>query len=271
MIPFNKVKPSTLKSISTGIENLDKFLSLDGGIPLGQVLLLSGSAGSGKTSLTTIIQRNILQKTAMLQREVSSEMLAKQMKNIDTSKNDNCYIDDKMSIQEFLQYTAKNDFKLVVTDSLQRIRADVGNLSEKAADEEIYSLLRAWATRNHSTVILIAQNTKDNNYAGSSGLKFNVDAHFELFFDFKNNKRFIQCSKNRSADIGTLFYRFTNTEEIMEFSYEGFENENKYLDSHLSSVIEQYVQSLKRLTNLSIKKFAKSLTKLLMITPSQII
>ena len=64
MKSYNEIKPSTLKCISTGIKELDKFISLDEGIPLGYFIFVTGTSGAGKTTLCKLIQRNILQKTA---------------------------------------------------------------------------------------------------------------------------------------------------------------------------------------------------------------
>lgn len=254
MKPYNQIKPTALKAISTGITSLDDFLSLEGGIIPGYLLFLTGSSGAGKTFLTKLIQRNITSiKTAMLQREVSADLLAKQLQAIDTSKNENCFVNDSMTIQEFLNYTSKNDFKLIVVDSLQCCRVDFPDLGEKAADEEIYRLLRAWTTVNNSSCIIIGQSNKDGSFNGNNSTKHMFDCYLEMIYEPKRDIRYVHSSKNRmGGTVGTpLYYRFTDTEDILEWSFDGFDKENQTLNDHLLSALNQFVRSIKKMDKAS--------------------
>jgi predicted ATP-dependent serine protease len=187
-------------------------------------------------------------KTAMLQRETSAIAMAKQLKRI-VVNHENAFVEDELTIHEFLNKTEQLGCRLIITDSIQSLKNDFPELSADGAAQEIYNLVRAWCRKTGGVCILISQVNKDGSSSSKGFIKHLVDAHLEMQYDAKKNIRYFRCTKSRlGGKVGELmFYRFTENEDIMEFSDNPFVNDAsklQTLDQHVVAAMKTYLKGL---------------------------
>src|ERR1700733_2283381 len=108
MAAYRDIKIDNRVGLLTNIHKFDKFVSVDGGLDRESVIMLSGTSGSGKSSMCKLIQKNMPDvKTALLQRETSANAMAKQLKRI-VIEHKNAFVEDNMTVQEFLIFAKEN-------------------------------------------------------------------------------------------------------------------------------------------------------------------
>lgn len=245
-------------SIRTGNEKFDKFFSKNGGMVLKTVILLTGSSGAGKTTLSVFLQKVLnLFKTSFYSREMSASSVKEQTLKIDLN-HENAYICDKTTCKNFTEYmeeVEKIQPKVLTIDSIQVIaREDYPEMSEEDALYLIVDKLREWAERTNGVVFIIGHVTKDNEFRGANTLMQMVDAHLEMIHHKKEDFRTISWGqKNRKGPMGTLFY--TIEESGIKFLTEEEWEATKGGDRNFALYIAQCTNAYVKTVNKSHKNF----------------
>jgi hypothetical protein len=198
------VVPEKLFSpIMTGNSEIDSaFSELRGVIP-SQVVLMTGTPGSGKTTLASVIgsraMSNNKRPAVFLSYEMSDFQLKLQAKKIPGFDNlllctEEFHTRGKEGLAELRELLMETDASVIIVDSLQKMAA---KMRISNAQEELVTFFTKLAKDTFIPVILIGHCGKDGSYAGPSFLKHEVDSHLEVYIDKESRERFFRFSKNR--------------------------------------------------------------------------
>jgi DNA repair protein RadA/Sms len=234
------IKASQMQRISTGISELDRVLG--GGLVNGQVVLIAGEPGIGKSTMLLQLANN-LDKTMYVSGEESAsqvgiraERLGIKNKNIDFLESTNVdeIVDQLNSVRSSLSAVIIDSIQTMSTSDLTGLAGSVGQVRECA-----FRLLQ-FAKSNNIPLILVGHVTKEGTVAGPSVLAHIVDTVLWFEGDKKSNLRLLRSVKNR----------FGSTDEVGIFSMEdkglkSLDNPEKlFLDSSVDNVAGSVVSIL---------------------------
>ncbi len=181
----------------TGIGELDRVLG--GGIVPGEVVLMIGEPGIGKSTILT--QLSLLMGKVVYvcgeespgQVKLRVERLGKKM------KSDDLQMLAETNVDTIVASVDKLELSLLIIDSVQTLYTDdlpgmAGNIGQI---RECTSRLIAYAKSHNVPVVLVGHVTKDGEMAGPKVLEHMVDAVLELTGDRYYDLRLLRTQKNR--------------------------------------------------------------------------
>ncbi len=192
-----KIPEEFFKPLITGYPSVDRTFSEIGGIIPSQSLLISGSPGAGKTTLTLAIASKIAQSgdpVAFISLEMSDFQLAHQARKLKGFGN--VWVDTEFEPIETMKQLRLMKPKLIVLDSIQ-VAAQHMNIPDVRAQKEIVKLFTDYAKETWTPVMLIGHCDKAGNYKGPSTLLHNVDSHLMVKYDKDLDMRTFEFGKNR--------------------------------------------------------------------------
>lgn len=193
----------------SGIKEMDRLLG--GGLVKGEVVLITGNPGIGKSTLLFQMVSEYCKYGDVLY--ISGEESLSQIKNRGTRlgiKNKNLYLMSEVVIEKILQYISYKKPKVIVIDSIQTISSEE-TLSISGSPSQIReTTLRIvnFAKKTGVSFFLVGHITKDGKVAGPKLLEHMVDAVFNFEGEEGLFYRIIRSTKNR----------FGSTNEIAIFS-----------------------------------------------------
>ena len=212
---LSEIKLEKQFRINTEFNEFDKVIG--GGFVPGQVILIGGSPGIGKSTLITqildTVSRN--QTTSVY---VSAEESLNQIK-IRTNRlkifNNNIFVVNENEINSVLLEIEKISPKFLVIDSIQTVFSEEvssipGSISQI---KECSNLLIEFAKKRNIVLIIIGHITKEGAIAGPKILEHMVDT--VLYFESENTTsyRIIRSLKNRFGNVNEI--------AIFEMTFEG--------------------------------------------------
>jgi len=216
---FSTLKTRTKQSskrIPTDVHECDRVLG--GGFIEGEVILIAGAPGVGKSTLLLKILSHL--RTVYVSGEESGEQILQRAERlqVDTSKLLFSSDNEVMGILSALQDNA-GDYDVVVIDSIQTvysssIEASMGSVSQI---KESASKIVEWAKRNHTIVIIVGHITKDGDIAGPKTLEHLVDCVLYLEGEPQSSFRILRAHKNRfgaTDEVGIFEMKETGIEEV---------------------------------------------------------
>lgn len=205
--------------VSTAFSEFDRVLG--GGFIKGEVILLGGEPGIGKTTLLLQMLNNVVLKKhhcVYISAEESYEQLSVHAKRLGLSSKLDIICED--DIDAVIAVLLDKKFVLVVVDSIQTIKTDdlkslPGGVGQV---KECTSRIVEFAKSTGAAVVLVGHITKGGDLAGPKIIEHLVDGVFYLEGDSTSNTRFLKGVKNR----------FGSTSEIGIFSLtnKGFSDAN---------------------------------------------
>lgn len=210
--------------IPTGIGEFDRLLG--GGLVKGQLTLLAGAPGIGKSTLMLQVADALAKqrKVLYISGEESISQISGRAERLGT-KNPNIFLHCETNIQNIIQAVEKVNPEVLVLDSIQTVyhpeftssAGTIGQVRECAAE-----LVRLCKPKGIITFVL-GHVTKDGELAGPKILEHMVDC--VLYFDTEKDNvlRLLRPHKNRfgsTAEIG-LF-------KMTGHGLEGVENASEY-------------------------------------------
>lgn len=216
----------------TGIELLDTFLSLRGGLVPSMSYMFTGESGSGKTTISNYIMSGISTEAhpAVF---MSFEMSKEQTKYQFEGKVDftNTFIVDELTettpegLRNLLTAIGTLNPSVLVIDSLQMISAMIyGDPTSIKGQSEIAKAVMEFSKETGCPSIMIGQCNKDGEYLGPTFVKHILDAHLHASIDKKTTQRNIVFEKNRFGQVGQpISYKFAENGSIsfVPFSQNG--------------------------------------------------
>lgn len=233
------IKASQMQRTSTGLSELDR--ALGGGLVNGQVVLLAGEPGIGKSTMLLQLANN-LDKTIYVSGEESASQVGIRAERLGI-KNKNIDFLESTDVDEIIgQLNAASTLNAVIIDSIQTMSTtDLTGLAGSVGQvrECTFRLLKYVKSQN-IPLILVGHVTKEGTVAGPAVLAHIVDTVLWFEGDKKSNLRLLRSVKNR----------FGSTDEVGIFSMEdkgliSLDNPEKlFLESDKQSVAGSVVSIL---------------------------
>lgn len=206
IIDLKDIDNSNYGRIVTGIEEFD--LVLGGGIVPGEVILLGGDPGVGKSTLLWQVACTMRGKTFYISGEESPQQIKMRAQRI--SKNlGGVMLIDEPDVASWINVLEEQKPAFVIIDSIQTIYDSTiagapGSIIQiKHCANKIIRI----AKKLSIATVLVGHVTKEGEVAGPKTLEHMVDGVFYLEGEKVQNERFLRSNKNR----------FGSTEEMGVF------------------------------------------------------
>lgn len=204
---FFKNKPP-IEKIETGINFLDTIT--DGGVEVGQMVLLSGDPEAGKTLLGVQCLMNAQQKHKVtyfgFEFSVRKHIETLRQKDFNI-KVDNYFIDDQSCELNDLIFQirslAKEGHKVFLIDSQMKIQAPIIGRTTEEVETAKFTALSDIARNLQVLIIFIIQNSKNDTYTPTGSRKGGHEAHLMIRierlkrYELPNIKDFYERAKHR--------------------------------------------------------------------------
>ena len=204
-IQLSKVSSDTYSRISSNISEFDHVLG--GGFVPGQVTLIAGDPGIGKSTLLTQIAKELKNKKVLYicgeespgQIKIRVERMGYKAENLFVlSENDADVISENLN--------EKKDYALVIVDSVQTLTTQqlagvAGSVGQVKACAQI---LTDCAKKSGIPLILVGHVTKEGMIAGPKVLEHLVDTVMYLEGDLQHLYRILKTTKNRFGPISEV-------------------------------------------------------------------
>ena len=195
ILKLTDIKANQMQRTSTRISELDR--ALGGGLVNGQVVLLAGEPGIGKSTLLLQVA-NSLQSTVYISGEESASQVAIRAKRLGIS-NKNIDFLESTDVDEIIEKLQGETLQCVIIDSIQTMAtSDLTGLAGSVGQvkECAYRLLR-YAKENNIPLILVGHVTKEGTVAGPAVLAHIVDTVLWFEGEKTSNLRLLRSVKNR--------------------------------------------------------------------------
>jgi DNA repair protein RadA/Sms len=232
--------------LSSGFEELDRVLG--GGFVSGQVVLLAGEPGVGKSTLLLQAALNISEKGSVLYVSVEESLsqIYSRYKRLSKGKENlgkNLIFSEEMVTEKIINLLEKEKPTLCIVDSIQALESFqatgiTGGVSQIRVNG--YLLTKA-AKRLGVPVILVGQITKDGVVAGPKVLEHIVDSVLNLHGDEFNMYRVLRSMKNRygaTSEIGVFEMNNDGLVEVKDPSQIFVQESKNSFGSSISAVLK---------------------------------
>ncbi len=238
---YFKNKPP-IEKIQTGITFLDSIT--EGGIELGQIVLLSGDPEAGKTLLGVqfLMSAHQQHKVTYFGFEFSVRKHIETLKGKNFNvKAENYFIDDQScelnDLISQIRSLAKEGHKVFLIDSQMKIQAPIVGRTVEEVETSKFSALGETARSLQVLIIFIVQNSKNDSYTPTGSRKGGHEAHLMIRIErlktnqLKNIKDFNERAKHRRIVIlknkqtGLSGYRYVKNVGYRFFEVDFRENE----------------------------------------------
>jgi DNA repair protein RadA/Sms len=218
VVTLNDVRAETESRTPTGMPELDRLLG--GGVVPGQMLLLAGPPGIGKSTLTLQAAAKLAERDKVLyvSGEESLKQVSARAKRLGVS-SDKLYLLSETSLVKVLAAVEKHEPRFVILDSVQtcyhpELESSPGSVAQ--VRECAAELLRV-AKSSEITVFVLGHVTKDGGLAGPKVLEHIVDT--VLYFDTERHDllRVLRAQKNRfgpTDEVGLFEMAETGLREV---------------------------------------------------------
>lgn len=220
----------------TGFNELNRCLG--GGIYKNTIVLLAGSPGIGKSTLSLQTAYNISKNFKVLYvcAEENYSNVRTRFDRLFNNYSDNLYLFDNTNIGYILE--AAKDFDIIFIDSIQAIRSldlstPIGSISQvKNCIDKIVE----FSKNNKKTFVILAHVTKAGYIAGPKFLEHMVDV--VLIFESRDDYRVIRVSKNRYGSTDEIGVFVMTEQGLKEDNYNQYSHVGKKAGSVLSFLPE---------------------------------
>ena len=196
-----ELSSAEIERISTGAGEFDRVLG--GGLVRGQVVLVAGEPGVGKSTLLLAVADRFSRTSRhrpvlYLSGEESAGQVGVRARRIG-ALSEQLLIADENDLTAVLGYIEEHDPGLVVVDSVQTlaspdIEGRAGGISQVA---EVAAVLTRQAKARGVPTLLVGQSTRENSVAGPRALEHLVDTVLTFEGDPHTQVRLLRAVKNR--------------------------------------------------------------------------
>lgn len=242
-IKINEIKFEKDFRIKTKYEEFDRVLG--GGLTHGEVVLITGNPGIGKSTFLLQLSNEYAKKSKVLyiSGEESSKQIKERAMRINVNSNE-LYLLSESSLEIIEETIIKEKPKIVIIDSIQTIFSEATNSVPGSVSQirDCSIKLIDIAKTNDISFYIVGHVTKDGKLAGPKLLEHMVDAVLSFEGDENNFYRIVRSTKNRygsTNEISIFEMREDGINEIKNTS-EFFisEREEKNVGSIITSSIE---------------------------------
>lgn len=192
---LQEIAKQKIARFSTKIEEFDQILG--GGVVLGQVILISGNPGIGKSTLLLQVADSF-KKVLYVSGEESVNQIAIRAQRL-RIKNKEIGILEATDIDAIIDLAQKDKPEIVIIDSIQVMAtSDLSGMAGSVGQvrECAFRLVR-FAKTNRIPVFIVGHVTKEGTMAGPSVLAHIVDTVLDFSGDKDLAFRLVRATKNR--------------------------------------------------------------------------
>jgi predicted ATP-dependent serine protease len=246
------IDPKMLESMQSGLGNMDKFISHEGGVPCASNIMAIGDPGVGKTTVLLDVLSGI-QNRGRRVLFISGEMGRKQMYKY-TNRFPQFGNVQTLFMSDYLEYNTKDvveqilnqGWDCILIDSIAEIIdgvRDDNNWDRKMAESWLVDMCvkmnKGENDRNiFTSFLLIQQVTKSGVFVGSNKLKHLTDAMLEMRrrSEKDGGGTYMMFSKNRNGESGMeMGYDLGANSIIYGSISERFEDEDDEVEFELTN------------------------------------
>ncbi|MFH1960764.1 MAG: DNA repair protein RadA, partial [Patescibacteria group bacterium] len=217
-VNLNQVKSFTNSRISSGIGEMDRVLG--GGFVPGQVVLLAGEPGIGKSTL--LLQ--VASKTSSVlyvAGEESPEQIKLRAERLGVNQSNITILADSdvdSIISNFNPPAGGQILYLIIIDSIQTLTTSdlTGTAGSIGQVRECATRISEYAKINHIPVILVGHITKDGTIAGPKVLEHLVDTVLYMEGESNHLFRLLRTTKNRFGAVSEVGVFSMNDKGLVE-------------------------------------------------------
>ena len=182
--------------IKTGMGEADRVLG--GGILSGSLILLGGSPGVGKSTLSLHLCSGVNVKTLYISAEESEEQVALRARRLEI-KTENLFLSGESDLNGVITHLERIEPKFVIIDSIQTIfNSDLDSLPGSPTQiKDCGQKFLEIAKSKDITILIVGHVTKEGTIAGPKMLEHMVDTVLYLEGDDRYDHRILRSSKNR--------------------------------------------------------------------------
>ncbi len=229
LTPLKKIKSLSNKRKATGIFELDRILG--GGFVAGEVVLLTGEPGVGKSTLLLQSLKNL--NTLYISGEEAPEQVKERAERLGIDL-ENLLFSDTLQVEGIIEGVneLKDKLDIVVIDSVQTVYSREVDASPGSVSQlrDASTKLIRMAKDHKIPIIMIGHITKDGDVAGPKTLEHMVDAVLNFEGEKISSYRILRAQKNR----------FGSTDEIGIFE---MKNEGLQEVTNPLAFVEEDIQS----------------------------
>jgi DNA repair protein RadA/Sms len=221
------IDPRMMEQMLSGLGNMDKFISYEGGIPAACNLMVAGSPGVGKTTLLLDVLSGVTnkgRKTLFISGEMGKKQMFKYTQRFPQFGNVTT-----LFMSDYLEYNTKDVIEQALDQGYDLVLIDsVAEIIDGVRDDNNWDrkMSEAWLvqvctknnkgenkTNKYTSFLLIQQMTKGDDMVGSNKLKHLTDAALFLRRESERDGggTYMMFEKNRNGDSGLkMGYELSN-------------------------------------------------------------
>lgn len=238
-------KKGAKNRLSTGFKELDRVLG--GGLIEGEVVLVSGEPGVGKSTLLLQVALNLSAKKKILYvcgEESPSQLISRLDRlSVDGGKPENIFVTNDLVVENVYNLVSEEKFDLVIVDSIQSVTSITskgypGSISQVRASG---SLLTRLSKVTGIPCVIVGQINKVGDIAGPMILEHIVDCVLYIEGGEFNQYRIIRGMKNRfgsTNEIGVFEMTSAGLNEVGNPSLVFLDTKSSVSGSAISAVVQ---------------------------------
>lgn len=214
---LGEIEAKVGERIGTKIGELDRVLG--GGLVAGEVVLMIGEPGIGKSTLLTQLALNLSSVVYVCGEESPGQVKMRISRMKTGVSKDSLQMLAETDVDTVLNTVEKERISLLIVDSVQTLYSTelpglAGSISQI---RESTARLIAYAKRSNVPVVLVGHVTKEGEMAGPKVLEHMVDCVLELTGDRYYDLRLLRTAKNRfgpTDEVGVFRMLESGMEEV---------------------------------------------------------
>ena len=196
-LPLNDILNSDpVKRMKTKLIEVDRVLG--GGLLPGSLILLGGSPGVGKSTLSLHVCSGLNQKSLYFSAEESEEQVAIRARRLGI-KTENLFLSSESDLGGIITHIERLEPKFVIIDSIQTIyNSELDSLPGSPSQVKDCGQKFLEISKNKNiTILIVGHVTKEGTIAGPKMLEHMVDTVLYLEGDDRYEHRILRSTKNR--------------------------------------------------------------------------
>ena len=185
-----------VRRMNTKLKEVDRVLG--GGLLPGSLILLGGSPGVGKSTLSLHVCSGLNQKSLYFSAEESEEQVAIRARRLGI-KTENLFLSSESDLGGIATHIERIEPKFVIIDSVQTIyNSELDSLPGSPSQVKDCGQKFLEISKNKNiTILIVGHVTKEGTIAGPKMLEHMVDTVLYLEGDDRYEHRILRSTKNR--------------------------------------------------------------------------
>ena len=196
LLALSQVDEAEERRFSSGLSEVDRVLG--GGFVTGEVVLLGGEPGVGKSTLLLEIAKRMPQRVYYVAGEESPAQIKLRAKRLGVK---DLLLVRETRLEPLLALLEEDPPEVLFVDSVQTLEAG-GSPGSLVAVREATSALVRFAKETGTAVVLVGHVTKEGVVAGPKSVEHAVDA--TLYLETAGAYRVLRSAKNRFGPVGEI-------------------------------------------------------------------